>query len=340
MIPSHPTPYRLALIGAGAIAADHCAAIARMPDLTLARVVDRHPERARRLAAAYAPEADTTTDPAALWGADVDAVVICTSPDSHVDLAVAAMERGKRVLLEKPAAVDLPSLDRLLAALERTGGQLLVGQTARFQPANLELSRIVAEGDIGRPRLIHISWYAGHVWPGGWRGWQLDVSRSGGHLLHNGVHPLDLACSLIDADPRRVCARGVPTWAPDMPTPDSFHLIVEFADGAQAVIEVSYALHRRGELMRRALVVGTAGTASVSTDDEPGGQIHPEPAPAGVQDAMYLQYSHFRDVLAGTAQPATTPRQIRATLAAAVAAEASAAAGGSVEQVTTGKDAA
>ncbi|MGH3436633.1 MAG: Gfo/Idh/MocA family protein [Sciscionella sp.] len=315
------TPARLALIGAGAIADEHCAAIGETADLELVRVVDRHAERAQALAARYGT--GHSGEPASLYHQDVDAVIVCTSPDSHVSLATAALTAGKAVLLEKPAALELASVDELLAVASRTRAPLLVGQTARFQPAHLELAAALADGQVGTPRLIHVSWYAGHVWPGGWRGWQLDPLRSGGHVLHNGVHALDLVTWLMDDTPARVFARPLRTWTGEMPTPDSFHIIIEFTGGGQAVVELSYGLTRRGSLLRRVLIAGTDGTACVSTDDEPSADTAPPLPPAGVAGAMLRQYAHFRDVLISGAAPLTSPAQIRGALVAAIAAERS-----------------
>lgn len=304
------------------IAAEHAAAIARTPGLRLVRVIDRHADRARRLASQF--EAIASTDPADLHREDVDAVIVCTSPESHVDVGVAALEAGKVVLIEKPVALDLASTDRLLHAADRAGLAVLVGQTARFQPSHLALAEQVNAGEIGRPRLAHVSWYAGHVWPGGWRSWQLNTARSGGHVLHNGVHAIDLLTWLVDDRPARVFARPLATWAPDMPTPDSFHIIIEFEHGALGVVELSYGLRTRGRLLRRVLLAGTHGTLCVSTDDEPSSDTTPPQPPAGVANAMNHQYAHFRDVLLHAAAPLTTPAQIRGSLAAAIAAQRSA----------------
>lgn len=313
------TVRRLALIGAGAIAAEHAAAIEATTGLRLVRVVDRHADRARALAARYGAHHSTT--PEDLWADDVDAAIVCTSPDSHVELAVRALSAGKAVLCEKPVALSLPSLDRLLHVAQQTGQALLIGQTARFQPANVEIIRAARSGELGDPRLVHISWLTGHVWPGGWRGWQLNSARSGGHLVHNGVHALDLACAVLDDRPVRVCARPLHTWASRMPTPDSFHIAVEFQHGGLALIELSYGLRRPGAMHRRVLVAGTGGSICVSSDDESASDTHPIVAPAGVGGAMAEQYQHFRDVLLGEAPPATTPSQIRGALAAALAAQ-------------------
>src|SRR5699024_6676186 len=107
-----------------------------------------------------------------------------------------------------------------------SGVSLAVGQTVRFQPIVADAYQAVTEGVVGDPRLIHLSWYTGHVWPGGWRGWQLDKASSGGHPVHNGVHILDTATWLLGSPPVEVMARGFRTFSPDLPIPDSFTIIL------------------------------------------------------------------------------------------------------------------
>ncbi|MEV5009537.1 Gfo/Idh/MocA family oxidoreductase [Streptomyces sp. NPDC055692] len=318
-----PRDHRVAVLGAGAIARDHVAALAGVPGMRLAHVVDRHPERAAALAA-LAEGATWSTDPASAWSDGIDVTAVCTSPESHAEFSVAALEAGRAVLLEKPAALKVTDVDRVLATAETTGRPLLVAQTARFQPVHLEIARAVAEGAIGTPRLAHLTWYTGHVWPGGWRGWQLNPARSGGHVAHNGVHALDLLTWLMDDEPVRVFARPCRTWAPGMPTPDSFQILVRFAGGALATVELCYALAARGTFVRRLVLSGTAGTLHHSSEDEPRAHSAPPVAPASIDGAMTEQTRHLRDVLDGVAAPLTAPHQVRAALAAALAAQLSA----------------
>ncbi|WP_326737984.1 Gfo/Idh/MocA family protein [Streptomyces sp. NBC_01022] len=315
--------HRVAVIGAGAIARDHVTAFAGVHGLRLAHVVDRHPERAAALAA-LAEGATWSTDPATAWSDDVDVTAVCTSPESHADLSVAALRAGRAVLLEKPAALNVADADRILAAAKAADRPLLVAQTARFQPVHLEIAKAVAEGAIGTPRLAHLTWYTGHVWSGGWRGWQLDSARSGGHVAHNGVHALDLLTWLMDDEPVRVFARPTNTWAAGMPTPDSFQILVRFAGGALATIELCYALVQRGTFVRRLMLSGTSGTLHHSSEDEPRAHAASPVAPASIDGAMTEQTRHLRDVLDGAAAPLTAPHQIRAALAAALAAQLSA----------------
>jgi predicted dehydrogenase len=319
------------IIGAGAIARDHVAACRRIPGVQIGWVADLDAGRARDLAL-LAGGAAWTTNPAQIYDApDVDAVDICTSSASHAALTIAAATAGKAVHVEKPAALSLADFDAMAAAIDRAGVPFMVGQTARFQPVHREVAAGIAEGLIGRPRLLHVLWYAGHVWSDGWRSWQLDPVRSGGHPVHNGVHALDLAVWLLDANPVRVFARGFRTFAPAMGTPDSFHMTVRFDNGALAVLEIAYALRARGDALRRILAVGETGSLHHTTEDDP--TLHSDatraPSPA-VEDALYYQLSHWIAVLRGAEEPIVRPAQVRAALAAALGAQESLVSGAAV----------
>lgn len=314
----------VAIIGAGGIAQDHVAAYARIPGVRVARIVDMDAARARSLAARADNAAWSTDVQAALGAPDVDAVDICTPSETHAALTIAAAERGKAIHVEKPAALSLADFDAMVAATERHGVSLMVGQTARFQPVNSDIAAEIAAGTIGRLRVLHVTWYAGHVWAGGWRAWQLDPARSGGHPLHNGIHTLDLAVWLFGRAPTRVFARGFRTFAPTMGIPDSFHMTVRFDDGSFALLEIAYALRQRGDALRRILAVGEAGSLSHSTEEDP--QVYSDgvhlPSPT-IEDAMYHQLRHWVATVRGEESPIVQTAQVRHALAAALAAQES-----------------
>jgi len=315
---------RIGLVGAGAIAREHAQALAGIRGARITHVVDRHPDRARALAQSIG-NATWGTDPALMFAdPDIDAVDICTSPDSHADLTIIAAGHGKAIHLEKPVALNMNEVDRMLAAVQSAGVSFLVGQTTRFQPVHLEMAAAIAADQIGKPRMLHASFYAGHLWPGGWRAWQLDAARCGGHLVHNGIHMIDLAVWLIGGAPERVFARGFKTFSPDLPTPDSFHVTLRFADGAMALLEWSYALRKRGDFLRRIVVVGENGSLHHTTEGEAG--LHSDaanPVPPATLGAFTNQMQHWVDVLRGKVDPLVTPDQVRAAFAAALAAQES-----------------
>src|SRR3712207_470064 len=93
---------RFALVGAGVIGKIHAAALAGLTDVAeLVTVVDRDPARAKELAEQYGADATTDLD-AALRRDDVGAVTVCTPSGVHADAAVAALDAGKHVIIEKP----------------------------------------------------------------------------------------------------------------------------------------------------------------------------------------------------------------------------------------------
>ena len=312
------------LVGAGGIAREHLAAYARINGVRVSHVADVDPGRARELAA-LAGGAAWAADPEAVFAAPgVDAVDICTSSETHAALAIAAATHGKQVHVEKPAALSLADFDAMVEAAGRHGVSLTIGQTARFQPVHRELARAIAGGTIGRLRLLHITWHAGHVWPEGWRAWQLDPARSGGHPLHLGIHAIDLATWLFDARPARVFARGLRSWAPATGVPDGVHLTLRLEDGGMALVEISYALRARGDALRRVLAVGEAGSLHHTTDGDPN--LYSDaarPVPQATEDALYHQLTHWLATLDGREEPIVTLPQVRAALAAALAAQES-----------------
>lgn len=313
------------------IAHSHASSLAHMAGVRVTHVVSTRLQSAQEVAR-LAPGAIPTTDRrAALADPRVGAVVICTPTDSHASLTIEALQRGKAVLVEKPAALSVVDFDRMTAAAEAGGVPLMVGQTSRFQPVHRELERAVREGAVGRLRALKLTWYAGYVWPRAWRAWQLDVSRSGGHPVHNGVHPLDLVTWLLGQAPKRVFARSFRTFSPDVPMPDSFHITLRCED-ALALVELSYGLTRPGDNLRRLLAIGEKGTIQHRSDDEE--ELLSGTAPAAspsLDQAMDHELCHWLATLRGEEEPLVRAHEVRATLAAALAAQRSLETGRAVD---------
>lgn len=320
----------MAVIGSGNIAKDHVIALKAVGEVEIAYVYGSDLGRAQALAA-LAPGAVATTDlTRVLDDSRVVGVDIVNATPDHAPFTIRAGRVGKHVHVEKPAALNLADFDAMVDATSSTS--LMVGQTVRFQPSVAEIARSVRAGDIGNPRLAHVSWYTGYVWPGGWRGWQLDRDKSGGHPVHNGSHCLDLAVWLFQRRPVRVFARSFPSYASGMPVHDSFHLTVRFDDDSLALLEISYALRKHADVLRRVVVAGSDGTLAHSTQDDLGlTSDGARPAPSSVEGAMGAQLSHWIDVVTGRAEPIVRVDEVRAALATGLAAQESLDTGRAVE---------
>ena len=139
---------------------------------------------------------------------DIDAVFV-TSPDFlHEEHAVAALEAGKAVYLEKPMAITVAGCDRILETARRTGARLYVGHNMRHFAPILTMKRIIDSGEIGEIRAAwcrHFVSYGGDAY---FRDWHSERRYSTGLLLQKGAHDIDVIHWLVGAYSERVVGMG------------------------------------------------------------------------------------------------------------------------------------
>jgi UDP-N-acetylglucosamine 3-dehydrogenase len=139
------SPARIGLIGLGTMGRNHLRLLAGRDDARLVAVADPVPEALE--AAASTAGAQPYAEPLAMLAeAELDAVVIASPTTTHRSLALAALDRGIAVLVEKPIAATTAEADELIDAAEATGVPLQVGHVERFNPAVLELGRLLDTG--------------------------------------------------------------------------------------------------------------------------------------------------------------------------------------------------
>lgn len=142
-------PLRVAIIGYGYWGPNLARNFAANETSTLVTICDLSPAR---LAAAHAthPWARVSPDPQEVFSdPDIDAVVIATPPETHRQLAIAAIERGKHVLVEKPLATTVEDAQAMIAAARQHDRKLLVDHTFLFTGAVRRMKEYVAAGDLG-----------------------------------------------------------------------------------------------------------------------------------------------------------------------------------------------
>lgn len=119
-----------------------------------------------------------------------DAVAVVTPSDVHADFAVAALEAGKHVFIEKPVTLSVEAaLPISLAASARPELVCTVGQVLRWFPMYRRAHELVKAGEIGVPAALRMS--RGGGLPGAGRAWFEDHSKSGGVFIDLGVHDFD-----------------------------------------------------------------------------------------------------------------------------------------------------
>jgi myo-inositol 2-dehydrogenase/D-chiro-inositol 1-dehydrogenase len=193
---------KVGLIGAGRIGRVHAENLVyRIPEADLVAVSDIFVEAAERLAAelgvtAYQDHRRIFEDER------VDAVLICSSTDTHAQFIEDAAEAGKHIFCEKPIALDLGKIDRALAAVEQAGVKLQIGFNRRFDPSFRRVQEIVAAGEIGEPHILRITSRDPAPPP-------IEYVRvSGGIFLDMTIHDFDMARFLMGRDVESVCAAG------------------------------------------------------------------------------------------------------------------------------------
>jgi myo-inositol 2-dehydrogenase/D-chiro-inositol 1-dehydrogenase len=194
---------KIGLIGAGRIGLLHAEHLtSRIPSAELVMVADAFEEVARQCAERYAIPYAAQDYRAVLDHPDIQAVVICSSTNTHARIIEEAALAGKHIFCEKPIALDLASIDRALDAVERTGVKLQIGFNRRFDANYRRIRQAVEQGEIGRPHLLHIVSRDPDPPP-------IEYIRlSGGIFLDMTIHDFDMARFLIGSEVEEIFATG------------------------------------------------------------------------------------------------------------------------------------
>ena len=227
----------VAILGCGLIGQKRSKTLAGAKLVVCADVDEK---RAMSLAAGF-PGCDAVTDwRAAVQRNDVDIVIVATTNDALVETSLAAVQAGKHVLVEKPAARNVAELDELIAAVAsqpENNVQVRVGFNHRYHPALLKARELVDAGELGE--LMFVRGRYGHGGRKGYdREWRANPSLSGGgELIDQGVHLIDLSRWFLgDFSDVQGFAH---TYFWDMPVDDNGFMLLRTAKDQTAFLHVS-----------------------------------------------------------------------------------------------------
>ena len=269
----------IGLIGAGMIANIH-AETAKRIGTTVAAVYDPRNEKAESLGSLHACDVCDSVE-LLLERDDIDGVVIAVPNDRHAELAIAALNAGKHVLLEKPMAMSLAQCDAILEARNSSGKVLQMGFVCRYSPAALKAKQIIERGEIGDVLHVQATLLRQRGIPG-LGGWFTTKSRSGGGcLIDIGVHLIDLGMHITSKkSPARVHGKCLQAFTAETysyeemwSTPvdggtfdveDRVRSLVTDTSGTTFQLEVSWATHLPENSMNDGLLIeGTKGSLVV-----------------------------------------------------------------------------
>lgn len=229
---------RIAVIGCGLIGTRRAAETSLHSRTRLLLCIDTSHAPARNTAERYGA-AWTTDWNTAVDDERIDVVVICTPNAFAYDIAVAALERGKHVLVEKPMGCSLEQAETLATIAERSRGRFKVGFNHRYHPAISRARELVELGEIGE--IISIRARYGHGGrPGYEREWRCDPKLSGGgELIDQGVHVADLIAWFSGLPSQAFAYVQTAVW-PIAPVEDNAFGLLRYDNGVVASMHTSW----------------------------------------------------------------------------------------------------
>jgi len=189
----------------------------------------------------------------------LDLVHICTPHHLHEPQAVAAMESGAHVFLEKPIATRLEEVDRMIAASERTGRKMTVGHNQLFSAAHRAAMEQIQAGAIGSVFLVRTEGLSGShvVGRGISQQWRTEArAGGGGPLIDNGYHQVYTALNYVGSPAVRVYAR-IGRYVQDIEVEDTALVLIEHANGATTSLQVGWSALAGGTSVNE--IIGTEG---------------------------------------------------------------------------------
>lgn len=328
------------LIGYGAIARDHAAAIAAVAGLRLAGVCDLSAERRQQADREWAVRTHARSEEM-LEDPDVGLVVVGTPPSAHAASVLEALAAGRHVVCEKPFALRVEEVDRMMGSASARGLVLTVYQSRRWDPDYLAMREAVRSGRIGDVFYME-SFIGGYSHPCDF--WHSHEPISGGTIYDWGSHYFDWILQMFPDTVRSVSAIAHKRVWHDVTNADQVRVDLTFASGAQASFlqsDIAAALKPKW------YVLGTEGAVVGEWQPEIVPADHParvkvlRPAGAGSHEEWLVLsprddqgfYRNLADHMAWDEPLAVTPDEARRTVAVMEAATHSIARGGAPLEV-------
>ncbi|GGA79563.1 Gfo/Idh/MocA family protein [Ornithinibacillus halotolerans] len=253
---------KVAVIGVGSISDMHIQPYRKNEEVELVAFCDLNEKRLTEKGEKYGVTNLYTDYRELLSNPSIDAVSICTWNNSHAEIAIAALEAGKHVLVEKPLSMTVEEAEAVEEAAKRTGNVLQVGFVRRHGDNAQLLKQFIDHGDLGELYYAKASCLRRLGNPGGWFS---DMTKSGGGpLIDLGVHMVDI-CWYLMGKPRPISVSGntykklgnrshiknlsfyqAADYDPTLnDVEDLTNALIRFENGASLMVDVSFTLQAK-----------------------------------------------------------------------------------------------
>jgi len=165
---------------------------------------------------------------------DVDAILICSPTDTHLEIIKAACKQGKHIFCEKPISLSIEEAKEALETVEQSNVKLQMGFNRRFDQNFNKLQQSITKGDLGEIQMLRITSRDPEPPP-------IDyIKRSGGLFMDMSIHDFDMARYLMQSEITEVYAMGEALVNPEIKKYDDVDTAIinlKFENGSMAVIE-------------------------------------------------------------------------------------------------------
>ncbi len=236
MTPSASAPIRFGIAGAGGIAKSYATVFSDLTGAEIVGVADVDPAAAAAYATPLGAVA-TTSVGELLDTVALDALIVCTPPDSHPAVARAAFDAGVAVLCEKPLAIAVDAAQEMVAAATRSGVLFTMATKFRFVGDVVRAHALIASGVVGDVIQMENAFASRVDMTSRWN--SNRAVSGGGVLIDNGTHSVDIARYLLG--PIHEVFATEPPRTQGLDVEDSAQLLLRSTTGATATIDLSWS---------------------------------------------------------------------------------------------------
>ncbi|NJD21421.1 MAG: Gfo/Idh/MocA family oxidoreductase [Melioribacter sp.] len=252
---------KVAVIGLGGIAQlVHLPILSKLMNVQISAVVDRNKNQLNSVGDIFKIENRYTDHKEMLDKEDIDAVIIATPTNTHLDIALDCLKANKHILIEKPIARSVSEAKQINTASKKYKKQVMVGMNLRYRPDAMLMKSLVNSGELGDIFYIRCGWLRKQSSE---QKWFINKSQSGGGVIIDlGILILDLALWILnDKKMKSVSVQKFNHNTKDVE--DSAIGLVRFDDDRVISFEVSWGLHSEWDKFHLA-AFGTEGTAHLN----------------------------------------------------------------------------
>lgn len=253
------TTIRLAFLGCGAITKRHARTVAKMDDIELF-FASRSGAKALSYQQKLKGKGHFASYEAALASSSVNTVFIATPPDSHFKWALAAVQAGKHVIIEKPPFLASEDFDKIEAAAEETGVQVMIAENYFYKPLRKKLKKLLDTGVIGDIKFLYFNATKTQTQ----EDWRNDPSISGGGaLFEGGIHWINFINNLGWK------IKKITGFQPEKrygQLERSMQVVAQFDNGAVGTLLYSWEINALINGLRISRIYGTAGSITFESN--------------------------------------------------------------------------